>query len=189
MAIPKRSPTRGLRPWLLIPKVIAVGLFAGGLAAAAVLWFAHSAELARFDKPRPQDLWLVNVLGTMFRYLIIPALLAAIVLGISLFLQHPRIFLRLRWLQVKLTIVLVMTPASHLWMSSRLGVLRQAYEGGATNAAAVAQLNLGFAVTLAWVVLVIVLGRLKPRLGQNWARSYPPPRRAEGVGRATRNPA
>lgn len=150
-----RRPGRGIRPWLLLPKVIAAGLYLGGLAALLVVWTAGCAP----DLPGIGRLLAVR--------LIVPAAAAANVLGMALLLQHPRIFLRMRWMQVKLLSVAVLMPASHLFLASRLALMRDA--GGTPDGApgAASQFAWGLALALAGSIWVIVLGRLKPRLGRN----------------------
>jgi uncharacterized membrane protein len=167
-----RRQTRGLRPWLLVPKVIAVAVYIGGLASATVLWWV--SDLGGAHMTQAQRLLVLGQVRALFTWLLVPALLTAIVLGIALLLQHPRVLLRLRWLIVKLAMVAVLVPAAHLYLSSRVGLLRQTVLAGQTpDPAVVAQVQWGLALALAGFVIVAAIARLKPRLGQNWARSYP----------------
>ncbi len=64
-----RKGGRGLRPWLLLPKMLAVGLYLGGLAAATLLRWA-----------RPED---VETTHLLFRRLILPALWLALIFGVK----------------------------------------------------------------------------------------------------------
>lgn len=160
-----RKGGRGIRPWILLPKVLAVGLYLGGLAAATGIWVFRADE-------RAQGLWLINLVGGLMEYLVIPALLAAMALGVMLFMQHPWQFIRMRWMIVKLASLAVLIPSAHVYCSTRLAAVRQALEAGAPNPAAGRQLAWGLGLALAGSVGVVVLGRLKPRLGQNWARTY-----------------
>lgn len=165
-----RRQSRGFRPFLLIPKVIAVGLYLGGLAAALVFWL--TSGLSSLPAADPRRLYILTQTGKLFEYLIVPALLCILALSVGLFLQHPRQFIRMRWLLVKLASLLILIPSAHLYLSSRLHLLRAAYESGTANEAAAGQFTMGLLLTLAGSIWIIVLGRLKPRLGQNWARAY-----------------
>lgn len=167
-----RRGGRGLRPWLLLPKVLAVGVYMGVLASILVIW--ATSGWTSLDKADPRRIWLIEQTGTLVRWVLVPSLLAAIIPGAGLLLQHPGTFLRLRWMQVKLAGLLVLTPVAHLFLSSRLGMLREAFHSGIANDAAARQFTVGLAIALAGFALIMVLGRLKPRLGQNWARTYKP---------------
>lgn len=160
-----RKPGRGIRPWLLLPKVLCVGVYFGGVVAATFLWITA-------DRTAP-PLAALNQVSRLFLYVNVPALLAAIVLGILLFFQHPRQFIRLRWFQVKLVTLVLTIPAGHLFTSSRVRMLRQAFEQGQSDADNAGQLTACLLVMVVLTAWVILLGRLKPRLGQNWARAYP----------------
>jgi uncharacterized membrane protein len=166
-----RRPTRGIRPWLLIPKVMCVALFLGSLAAANFIWF--TSRWTELDAADGHRLWTVNLIGSMMRFLTVPALLLAIGFGFALLLQHPRTFLRLRWLQLKLACVLVAIPASHFFLSSRLALLRAAAETAHDDRAAAVQFGCGLAISCIAFAGIVVLARLKPRLAQNWARAFP----------------
>lgn len=165
-----RRPGRGWRPWLLLPKVMAVQLYIGGLAAAITVWFGSG--FSGLDKADPQRLWTINVVSRLMVWLVVPALLLALALGAGLFLQHPRQFIRMRWLLVKLASLAVLIPSAHLFLSSRLALLREAFMHQATDDRAASQFGWGLVAVLIGSLWVVVLGRLKPRLGQNWARAY-----------------
>jgi uncharacterized membrane protein len=166
-----RRGGRGWRPWALLPKVCLVGLFAGGLAAAALIWLA--GDFAALAPDDPRRAWLIEAVALLMRWLVVPALVGAMLLGVLLLLQHPRVLLKLRWLQVKLVLVAVLVPAAHLYCASRLAVLREAVLHEAAADAAARQLSLALLLSLAGALLIIILARHKPRLGQNWARAYP----------------
>jgi uncharacterized membrane protein len=165
-----RRQSRGVRPWLLLPKVLAVGVYLGGLAAALVLWV--SSGFGAMDASDPRRLWVIAQVGRLIEFMVVPALLCAVGLGVALMMQHPRQFVRMRWLLVKLISLAALIPAAHFFCSSRLGMLRQAFEQHTKNDGAARQLTWGLGLTLAASVWIVVLGRLKPRLGQNWARTY-----------------
>jgi hypothetical protein len=165
-----RRGGRGWRPWALLPKVVAVGFYIGGLAASLAFWLSSGfSALAPGD---PLRLWIINQFSRLMEFFVVPSLLAALVFGIILLLQHPRIFIRMRWLAVKLVILAMLIPAAHLFVSSRIARLRDAAVHGLPDPAAATQVVWGLCLILAVSLCVVVLGRLKPRLGQNWARAY-----------------
>jgi len=164
-----RRAGRGLRPWLLLPKVLAVCCFFGGLAAAFVLTLAGSTIV--------DEATLAQLTGLVFQFVIIPGGAAAILFGILLTLQAPRVLLAQRWLQVKLLIVFLGIPPLHL--IARLNLRALKHSSGAQwlgDRPEPAQIMLWVRWPIAAAVVVaaltILLARLKPRLGQNWARAY-----------------
>ncbi len=164
-----RRGGRGLRPWLLIPKYLLVGVYIGGLASVAI------GILGR-DAPATPDQWQTEsqLVGRMFTRVIVPALIGVLMLGVLLALSHPGVFIRTRWFQVKLLLVAVMVPAMHTHMRGKALALRSAIESDLAAAGVVRQeLLVGTLITLAWSAVIIILGRLKPRLGQNPARATP----------------
>lgn len=167
-----RKPGRGLRPWLLLPKTVAVCLYIGGLAAALVHWL--TSGFMSLDAIDPRRQMIVDQIGRLFVFLVVPALILTLGFGAALLLQHPRVFIRMRWLIVKLLILANTIPAGHLFLSSRLSMLREASAARVPDDAVAWQFTCGLAAVLGLSILVAVLGRLKPRLGQNWARSYRP---------------
>jgi hypothetical protein len=171
-----RKGSRGIRPWLLIPKVLAVGAYFGGLLAAIALWLI-ACSLARDTANLRDVVVILHLVGWLFEFLIVPSLLASILLGVLLFVQHPGPFARLRWWQAKMVTLVLGVPLAHLYLSSRLPVLREETAAADEwNAALATRITWVLAATLLVSVWVIVLGRLKPRLGQNWALSYPLPK-------------
>ena len=168
-----RKPGRGLRPALLIPKIVAVAMLLGGLAAVAILL-------------RPGQAWTLPGLAAttddvshLFRFLVIPAAALAGLLGIALLLQHPRILLRQRWLQMKLVLLVIAMPLGHLMTRTQMQALQAIAHGEAEVAGSMAirpvvvDRLLGLAVAAqVLLIFVMILGRHKPTLGQNWARAY-----------------
>lgn len=165
-----RKPSRGLRPWLLLPKVLCVAGYLGGLAAALTLYLA--SNLPSLGPADPRRLWTIHLLGRLFIYLIVPSLLGVLLFGLALLLQHPLIFLRMRWLQFKLIAVAILIPSAHLYLRSRLLLLRQSATDHLPNPTAERQFLTGLIITLAASIALVLLARFKPRLGQNWARTY-----------------
>jgi hypothetical protein len=126
-----RKQTRGARPYLLLPKVLCVGAYFGGLLAMLV------AEEA----------------GEIHRVIVLPALGAAMLLGAGLLAMHGGILLKMRWLSTKLLLTMFGLVGGHIWFESRGGIAPIVMLVGVT-------------------VLVVILGRHKPRLGQNVATVY-----------------
>jgi uncharacterized membrane protein len=159
-----RKPGRGIRPWLIAAKVIAVALYVGGLASVTFIWLTSDYNALPPDDPRRQ--WLLNLVGRMMVYFVVPALLVAMLLGVLLLLQHPRVFLRMRWLQVKLILLLILIPAGHFWCRARVRELRNLHAPPKVHHLAARGLSWGLVGTLVGSVVVVVIGRTKPRLAQ-----------------------
>lgn len=168
-----RKGGRGVRPWLLIPKVLAVSCCFGSLMAVAVLWF-HSL----LGSPDQHGVWQTHAASMIFRFLFIPASVLAVVLGILLFFQHPRVFFRLRWVRLKVVLLLLALPAGRLSVHHLLREMEISYEGGdaglgfADPQGPCLLLSVVLVVLLVMLGLAIFVGRHKPRLGQNYARDF-----------------
>ena len=147
---------RGIRPWLLLPKCLFVALLLGGLFAlmllAAASTLANSAEQSQFA-------W--SLIRTVFRYQVIPATIGDVLLGVLLLAQHRREFIRMHWLQVKLTLVFFAVPGLHIWLS--VGVVSQSVANNSPRGLLPALIT-----AMAIFALIAVLGRLKPRLWQGY---------------------
>ena len=76
----------------------------------------------------------------------------------------------MRWLQVKLALIIVV-PTFHLFMAGRSLAAGCDHAGGFPAATLLQTLFRGTVATLAFAVAVI-LGRLKPRLGQAYGRTF-----------------
>jgi uncharacterized membrane protein len=157
-----RRPGRGIRPWLLIPKVLAVASLLGGFVSAATI--LHTAD------PQTPQQWtqLIQTVSHLFTRLIVPAVLIVIVLGLALLLQHPRVFLTRRWLQLKLLLLAVALPPLHLTARGMLNQARQALASGQMELTAehMGRFTMVLDLAVAAVTAVVCIGRLKPRLGQ-----------------------
>ena len=167
-----RKGGRGWRPWFLLPKVLVVAVFFGAMAAVAVILLAAA--------PADEAQWrqMVVILERLYWYLVIPGATVVVVLGIALLLDHPRVFLKLRWLQVKLALGVVTLGALHVVSAGLMQRMRMLDDGLPHDARRMLAV-----VTVTGILLlaaIILLGRHKPRLGQNWARDYPAARRASG---------
>jgi len=146
-----RRPGRGIRPWLLVPKLLAVTIYFGGLVTTLFLWATSSAI----------SLELIAHTSRMFIFLIVPALLVAIGLGIALAMQNGAVLLKRRWLRAKLIILAIMIPTAHLYLSNKLASVRDDPQHPRSGFIA------GLLLTIAASAIVIILARLKPRLRQN----------------------
>ena len=166
-----RRGGRGVRPWLLVPKVVAIALYVGGLAAVTFIWVGSDYNAIPPDDPRRQ--WVLNLVGRLMVFFVVPALLVAIVLGVLLLLQHPGVYLRMRWLRVKLLILLLVIPAGHFWCRAQTLALRNPITSVEAHATAARRLSVGLVGTLIGSIAAVVVGRARPRFGQNWARDYP----------------
>ncbi|MEX2670492.1 MAG: hypothetical protein WD294_00140 [Phycisphaeraceae bacterium] len=162
-----RTGGRGLRHWLLIPKLLGIATYFGGLVAAAAIILVF--------KPETAGQWrdLTQVLRAIFVFAAIPGLTVAMICGLLLLRQHNWALWRMRWMKIKLAILLITLPVLHLFMSGRLERIRETGEGGT----AMTQFNIGLTVAIVTAIVVIVLGRHKPRLrqpGRTLAQPRPP---------------
>lgn len=163
-----RKPGRGLRPWLLIPKILCFCLLLGGAAATLALTIAH--------QPATPDQWQhwTAAIRAVVLATIVPGASGAIILGLALLAPHWRIMLRMRWLQVKLALVAIGIPAMHLTGRFTMEAIR--HHIAADHFARAAALHHLFAwymaISLIWLIAIVILGRQKLRLGQNWARTH-----------------
>ncbi|WP_432800173.1 hypothetical protein [Poriferisphaera sp. WC338] len=199
-----RKPGRGLRPWLLIPKILCFCLLVGSLAALGLLCLRQvlMPESINIDPypeivPAQTYLDLTGQIEQLVKYLIIPSATLTIFFGILLLIDAPRIFIKLRWLQIKTLLVIITLPLLHI-------TTRIVYEGYATvlhsnlqqmDLAVSNDLVLAVPLIDTWVAdsldryllllgtisllgvialaAIILIGRLKPKLWQNWAKAYP----------------
>ena len=160
---------RGLRPWVLIPKVLFVaGLIGGLLTLVAVLLLPASS-------PTPEA-WRVRVdlVERTFTRVVIPCSTLAVLAGVVLLVMHGRVLLRMRWLIVKLTVTVLALPAGHLFLRFTLRSLQEAIAVKSFEQAhrLIWQLRAAAAGVLIAVGVIAVLGRLKPRLGQDFGGTF-----------------
>ncbi|GMU25080.1 MAG: hypothetical protein AMXMBFR13_51510 [Phycisphaerae bacterium] len=161
---------RGLRPWLLVPKILFAGTFIGGLVTVLVLGFYYSPPQTPAD-------WVAysQLIQRAFTRVIVPALLGAILTGIALAMAHPMVFLRMRWFQAKLVLLIVCVPVLHVFMWGRSVALREAVtrDNDLVKATLLReQIYRGTIAALVFAVAVVVLGRIKPRLRQAYGRTF-----------------
>lgn len=141
-----RKGGRGIRPWLLMPKVLAVGCVVGGLMAMLVI------ALSDLDVGG-------EVLRLILKSVVGPGVLVAMVCGVGLFAQHAVVFWRMRWLRVKFVVVMCLL-GSLLLLWDKVG-------GGIGGGAGMIGLRMNLLVSIGLVVVLVVLGRMKPRLGMS----------------------
>jgi len=155
------ASVRGVQPWLQVPVILSAAVVLGGLVSASVI--------SRFGSARSLEQWqtLVGATRNLFRYAIVPGVICLLLFGTLLLLRRPRVFLRMRWMQVKL--VLLAAPiALHFRARGLMHQIVQALEQARTKDMGSLMDSFTFtcdAAILA-VVLVVLLGRLKPALGQ-----------------------
>jgi hypothetical protein len=154
----------GVRPLLIAAKVVTVALYIGGLAAATFIWVGSGYNAIPQGDPRRA--WLINLVGRMMVFFVVPMLILAMLLGVALLLRQPRQFLRMRWLRVKLALLLILIPAGHFWCRTQTLTLRNPDSPVTAQGMAARRLSFGLTGTLAGSIVVVVIGRLKPRLGQ-----------------------
>lgn len=160
---------RGARPWVLIPKVLFVaGLFGGLLTLVGVL--------LRPVSPATPEAWRMrsDLVQLTFTRVVIPCSTLAVLAGIVLLVMHGRVLLRMRWLIVKLAVTVLALPAGHLFLRFAMRRLQEAIATGSVEQAQqlMWQLRAGTAGVLLAVSVIAVLGRLKPRLGQDFGRTF-----------------
>lgn len=163
-----RKPGRGLRPYLLLPKVFSVSLLVGGLACLLVL------QIALLNSPEDEFPVKLEQIRLIYHWIVIPSGLATALFGAALLLQHPKILLAQRWLQVKLAMVVVALAVGHLFSLKLLAALDSSSAGGnrtPSDGTTVTLMSVTAGV-LAILLIIVILGRHKPRLGQNWAKAY-----------------
>lgn len=155
---------RGFRPYLIVAKLLCVIAYVGGLGALLVVGFAPGI---------PGDLegWrqLAGTVHRAYAWLIVPGFLGAMAAGVLLTSSMVQAMVRMRWFQVKIFLLVAGAPALHVFLRSRLASFRSLVDEGGNVPAMVSvfgQLLAGTVVGLLFGVVLLVLGRVKPRLGQ-----------------------
>jgi uncharacterized membrane protein len=166
-----RRQGRGIRPYLLIVKLFAIAVCVGTLTAVLALVFLHG-------RPTDGRVWEfeLSILGRAYLLLVIPSIAVTLLMGVLLWSTHAKAFLRMRWLQAKLVLVLLCLPTLHLLMRHWMHRLGELVPPDAVNESATlairAKLVGGSAAALSVAVLLIILGRIKPRLGQDYGKTF-----------------
>ncbi len=166
-----RKAGRGVRPYLIVVKVLSVAAFVGGLISVLVV---------ALTGPPPQDLeawWAqADLIRRIFLGVIIPGLTVAMVTGVLLFASIWQVMLRMRWFVTKAILVVVCVPSLHVFMHGRSLALRAALNADPPDLTAAetirSHLLAGTLAALAFAVAAVILGRVKPRLGQDYGRTF-----------------
>jgi len=161
---------RGVRPYLLMVKLVCVSAFLGGLMMVLALgvWYRRSGS----PDGGPGFVWMT---ATAYRFVIVPGATGAVTMGVLLLASIWRVLIRMRWFVAKACLVIVGMPTLHLVMSSRVDQLERAVRGGTEPAVRVAlegRILLGTAAALVLGLVIAWLGRIKPRLGQDFGRTF-----------------
>ncbi len=165
-----RRAGRGVRPYLIVLKLLGVATFVGGLVAVlAVLCAMKEGDVQS---------WRLDAatVRLIFARVVVPGLIAALVFGTLLASSMWRVVIRMRWFATKMVLVVVAVPVLHVYMSTRSAALRGALlqsPAGLQRAVVLRnQMIIGTVLALGFAVAAVVLGRVKPRLGQDYARTF-----------------
>lgn len=166
-----RRPGRGVRPYLIVLKLVSVAMFAGGLTTVLIVVGTTRA---------PEDVigWAVqaSVMRLIYTRVVVPGLVAALLFGTLLAASMLRVMLRMRWFVVKMMLIAAAVPSLHLFMRSRAVLLHEALRRSPPDLPLAGslrvQLLLGTSLALAFALSAIILGRVKPRLGQDYGRTF-----------------
>lgn len=157
-----RRGGRGIRPLLLIPKVVGVAMFVGGLASMAAISLLSDPATDAEVHAVGRTLFAVQV------YVVEAGLVLAVISGVLLLLQHVHILLRMRWLQLKLALLALSMPYL-LWSMTQLTHAMRFNDSAVdsfTPAMALGLFRYFAGGAIAVGLALIVLGRHKPRLWQ-----------------------
>lgn len=149
--------------WVVYPKLVAIAVLLGSFVCTLVLILATPRSSLEDWRP------MVNSIGILFKLLIVPASFVVVVLSLVLFFRNRQWFLRQRWAQVKVLLLVATLPALHLLARSVFTSIRQEVEreGGSPEGPTgrLEMFTLLVAVTIVVLLLAIWLARFKPRLG------------------------
>jgi uncharacterized membrane protein len=156
---------RGIRPWLLVPKILGFVTYVGGFCAVLALWI--NSDFTSLEMQDPRRALVLHQVSQILVCLIVPAASATILFGILLLLQHPGVFIRMRWMQVKLIALLIVIPSCHFYARSQYTQIKTTADKQISDAAA-GRFEMAIVAAIAGSGVVIFLGRIKPRLGQTY---------------------
>ncbi len=166
-----RRRGRGIRPWLLIAKITGLVLTLGGLASAAA---------AGILGPRPTDRegWILlrEAMHSAFVPCVVGGTFLTIFAGITLWLQMPRAFLRMRWLKLKLVLIAVLIVPLHFIARLQVMDFDEMVQTASMEELATVWDRLAVALLIGFVFLLLIasIGRIKPRLGQSYTPAQKP---------------
>lgn len=154
---------RGLRPYFLLPKIVGIALLVGGMASVCVLLL---------DLPREAPLLHEQLerIAHLYQCVIIPGASVATAAGVALLWMHGKALWALRWMKAKVILAALTIPLlhvlSHHWLEQAEEYAEEAQAALALGAAhKLLLLTLGGLVAM---LLLIWLGRHKPRLGEKF---------------------
>jgi hypothetical protein len=161
---------RGARPYLLVLKLAGASGFLGGLVSVLVVVLLSA-------RPNTAEGWLTRaeLIRRAFVFVIVPGLTAAMFSGLLLLASAWRALIRMRWFRVKALLVAVVVPALHVWMRNRSLDLQHAVSEPVDLRAANTihdEMLVGTAGLILFALVIITLGRVKPRLGQSYGRTF-----------------
>jgi hypothetical protein len=167
-----RKPGRGIRPYVILPKYVFVSIFVGGLFSMLVQGFLLPTPDQTEDWRRRE--WLLT---NSYVFVIVPGLLGGMITGLVLLFTHFSVFIRMRWLQVKLVLIAICVPTLHFYMRGKAQELHAVLARGTaedlqTAAALWSDLRGGTIASIAFALMIVFLGRIKPRLGQDYGRTF-----------------
>ena len=167
-----RKPGRGIRPYLLLLKYLFVSIFVGGLVSMLIQGFILPGIDTLQDWQRRGML-----LRHSYVWVIVPGLLGGMLTGLIMLWAHFGALIRMRWLQVKLVLIAVCVPSLHFYMRGKADALHATLARGTpqdlqTAAELWRDLRTGTVASLVFALMIVFLGRIKPRLGQNYGRTF-----------------
>lgn len=148
-------------PWLLLPKLLLVAVLLGSFVSTLVLVLAMPRE----DLKDWQE--MLDAVGTLFRWLIVPGSFALVLVSLGLLWPRRRL-LRQRWMQVKVVLLVITLPALHLLARWTFTAMRREVADGSPEGPTG---RLGFFTDLVVVTIVVLvtavwLARFRPALGR-----------------------
>jgi hypothetical protein len=162
VSTPRPTPVRRGPPWPLYPKLVFVAILLGGFVAVLVLVLATPLE-SRED-------WraLLDAVGRIITLAIVPGSFLTVVFSLVLLRYGGRAFLRQRWAQAKLVLLVLTLPALHLTARGTFSAMRREVEQGSPEGPTglFEFFTVLVVTTIVVLLLALWLARFKPRLGQ-----------------------
>lgn len=157
-----RKGGRGLRPWLLMPKIVAIAVLLGGLVAIAVL--IETSPRQTHDENQAVYAHVMR----LFQWMVVPGALVAMACGVGLAAMHGTVMFTRRWMVVKLCVIVVGGALLWVLLSFHLDHIGREMSVGDPDGprGPWGMLALLCEVAAVGLVGIIWLGRHKPRLGQ-----------------------
>ncbi len=167
-----RKRGRGVRPWLLSAKFIGLTGFLGGLTSLGAMGIVGPT-------PSTQEGW--ELLRALSRAIFFPCVFCGLVLavlaGACLFGRQATVYFKLRWFRVKLVALTIFIPGCHLWVRGHVTRMYDAIEDGrlADAAASYQVVSIAYLVSAGIFILIALVSRHKPRLGEALGARSPRP--------------